>query len=253
MQNNRSTHQIKGKSRNHSGAGWGLFFFIGQIIPSFALIYVLWPLVFQWQFKKELEEVDSDTIEILKKEETYLKKFHQTLEREELADIYTNICLLLPCKLIEVNPSQKKKLQANVNSINLQLGLDIYDVPIVLEVMSRIYPSIVLQQLEVHQYEETKLLLRYEQNLPAFEGIDTTSWLKKISMLSEHQALLTQAQVVHDWREFYREEQTRMEEEAAKLEKLKKQLPSKLIQLKKKRGVLLYRSDKGLSYMPLQQ
>jgi hypothetical protein len=44
-----------------------------------------------------------------------------------------------------------------------------------------------------------------------------------------------------------------MEEETAKLEKLKKQLPNKLIQLKKKRNILLYRSDKGLSYMPLQR
>ena len=253
MQNNRSIHQKKGKTQNHSSVSWGLLLFGGQIFPSLLFFYFLWPLVFQWQIKEELDNADPASLVSLQKEEKYLRHFHKPLRQEELADTYTKICLLLPCRLIEVNPSQKKKLQSQVNSINIQLALDIYDVPIVLEVMNRVHPSVQLQQLEVHQYEQTKLLLRYEQNLPAFQGVDTSNWLEDYSLLSEHQQLLKQAQAVHDWRAFYREEQRRTEEEAEKLEGLKKELPSKLIQLKKKRGVLLYRPDKGLSYMPLQR
>lgn len=230
-----------------------MFLLGGQVFPSLLFIYFLWPLVFQWQVKQELADIDPNALELLKKEEKYLQQFHNPIEREELADTYTKMCLLLPCRLIEVNPSKKKKLQANVNSINIQLGLDIYDVPIVLEVMSRVHPSVQLQQLEVHQYDETKLLLRYEQNLPDVQNSDKSDWIEDFTLLGEHQVLLKQARIVHGWKAFYKEEQTRSEEETVKLDGLRKELPSKLIQLRKHRGVLLYRPDKGLSYMPLQR
>ena len=250
MDHNHSNRQKKGETLDVS---WRRFFLIIlgiQLLPSIVIFFVVWPLIFQVSVKKELDDVDSSVIQSLEKKEDYLEQLHHVLEQDELADSYTQICLLLPCRVLEANQSQKRKLQAKVSSLNLQISLDIYDIPIVLELMQRVYPSIQLKQLEVHHYEHTKLLLRYEQHLPDFQE---EKWLDGFSLLKQSSRLLAQAETVHLWKEFYRMEESRGLSESLKLQILAEKIPSQIIELRKVKGVLTYKDDKGVSLLPLQR
>ena len=58
--------------------------------------------------KQELTDTNPNAMSALQKRK-YLQQFYQPLEREELADTYMKMCLLLPCRLLEINPSKKEK------------------------------------------------------------------------------------------------------------------------------------------------
>jgi hypothetical protein len=250
MDNNHYSRQGKEET---FGVSWHRFFIIilgVQLLPSILIFFVVWPYIFQVSVQQELEDVGASVIQSLEEEEKYLEQLHHVLQREELADSYTQMCLLLPCRVLEANQSQKRKLEAKVSSINLQISLDIYDIPIALELMQRVYPSIQLKQLEVHHYESTKLLLRYEQHLPEFQDEE---WLDEFILLTQSTKLLEQAEVVHSWKEFYLIEEERGLGESLKLQILAEELPNQLIKLRKQRGVLLYKDDKGVSLLPLQR
>ena len=227
--------------------------FLYQALPSLLVFYFLWPRLYTWQLEGSLSKVDPVVQRQLEKQRSSFAETVTILTVKSITETVSSICETLECVLSE-NKSVAVSQQSHIESkhiLQMTVGLDIYDIPIVLEAMRRVPRTMILNSLEVHQYDRSaKLMLRYGYYNPQISELD---WLGDLGLSADHITLLQGASKVHLWKDFIREEKKRQVSENTKQRLIRPELAQQLIKLQKQKGVLMYRSSKGFTFMPLMQ
>jgi hypothetical protein len=225
-----------------------------QALPSLLCFYFLWPTMYTWQLGGSLSKVDSEVVENLSKIELQYRTNIKHISQQVVTGYGERICYALECSVSENRTSpvfgDRWGAMQTEHSLYLTISTDIYDIPIILEGMKRIPRTMSMQSMEIHQYDRlAKVIVRYNYFNPKIEEYE---WLNSLPLLSPQIDLLKQAARVYLWKEFVQAENARRKSEDQKLKLIRPELGEYLISLRKSKGVLMYRSNKGFTLMPLQ-
>ena len=230
-------------------------FLFYQCLPSLLCFYFLWPKMYTWQLSGSLSKVEPEVIQVLEQKERRYKEMVPVLEEKTVLQYAEQVCYALQCTIVDNRTSSiigdPSDMLHKEQSLYLTISTDIYDIPIVLEAMNRVERTLELQSLEVHQYDRlAKIIVRYKFYNPSIVQYE---WLGNLSLSANQRDLLEQASVVHLWNRFVEEEATRKQLEGQHIMAIRPDLAVNLINLRKSKGVLMYRKNKGFTFMPLQQ